>query len=337
MMMPDKTAPNRIFYLDCVKVIACFLVVYAHLFSGSSLTCRYIYAFHVPVFFLVSGVFHHREESHRIEWLRPFLTLIIPTILFIIIDGIAYSIQFGQDRGFFQELIVFAKTILLGLVRGSILDPYWFLIALYWCKILTDAILSFKKYFLSLLLWGVLLIIPFLFDKRLPLLISQGLMGLPFYIAGVFAGPYLKTLQPNWRFILLVIPCLFLTVILSSLNGKVSMNGVFFGSLPMGLNMIVFYINAAIGCILVFAISLLPFPEWGFISSLGKSLITIVGLQIIFIRYYVHFFGADRPFFISFLAASIIMLICHILHFFMNPLYKKIRNVIPERRPANAS
>lgn len=337
MTMPVKPVNDRIFYLDWVKVIACFLVIYAHLFSGNSLTCKYIYAFHVPLFFLVSGIFHHRENEHKIEWRQPFLSLIVPTILFIVIDGIAYSLQFGQERGIFQELLVFAKTIMLGLIRGSILNPYWFLIALFWCKIFTDAILSIKRYLPSLLIWATFLIIPLLLDNRLPLLLSQGLMGLPFYIAGVFAGTYLKTLQPDWRFILLVIPCLLLTVILSSLNGKVSMNGVFFGSLPMGLNMIAFYINAAIGCILVLAISLLPFPKWGFISSLSKSLITIVGLQIIFIRLFNQFIGADRPFFISIFAALIIMLLCHVLHFFMNPLYQKIRHVLPERRSANAS
>ncbi len=328
---------DRVYYLDLVKVISCFLVVYAHLFSGGSLTCKYLYAFHVPLFFIVSGVFHHREINSRIVWKRPILTLIIPTLLFIVIDGIAYSIQYGQERGFMMEWVVFLKTIILGLARGSILGPYWFLIALFWCKILTDFILAITRKWLILLVWAIFLIVPLIFGFRLPLLLSQGLMALPFYLAGVVGGTYLKRLHPSWRFLYLVIPCLFLTGLLSYLNGKVSMNGVYFGSLPFGLNILVFYINAAIGSLLVFAISLLPFPRWDFVSSLGKSLITIVGLQMIFIRLYHQMIGPDQSVFLSTVAAILISLFCYILHQFLNPIYQKIRNALPEKRSADAS
>lgn len=335
--LQNKIKIDRIYYLDLIKVISCFLVVYAHLFSGGSLTCKYIYAFHVPLFFIVSGVFHHSVIDGRIEWRSPILTLIIPTILFIFIDGIAYSIQYGQERGFVVEMAMFAKTIILGLVRGSILGPYWFLIALFWCRILTDVFLLLKRNWLFLLAWASFLVTPLIFDYRLPLLLSQGLMALPFYLTGFFCGPYMKKLQPNWRFLLLVLPCLFLTGLLSYLNGKVSMNGVYFGSMPFGLNILVFYINAAIGSLLVFAISLLPFPQWNFVSFIGESLITIVGLQMVFIRFYHQIIGPDQNVFISTIAAILILLLCSLLHQFLNPIYQKIRNVLPARRPTGAS
>lgn len=47
---------NRIIYLDYAKVICAFLVVFGHLFEGGTPIRNFIYCFHMPFFFLVSGM-----------------------------------------------------------------------------------------------------------------------------------------------------------------------------------------------------------------------------------------------------------------------------------------
>lgn len=49
---------DRIVFLDTSRAMAMFLVVFAHLYASDSKECLYIYAFHMPFFFFVSGMLH---------------------------------------------------------------------------------------------------------------------------------------------------------------------------------------------------------------------------------------------------------------------------------------
>ena len=59
-MMKDEN--NRILYLDYARTIALFLVVFAHLYSVDSSVKLYVYAFHMPFFFIVSGMLHRDSD-----------------------------------------------------------------------------------------------------------------------------------------------------------------------------------------------------------------------------------------------------------------------------------
>ena len=47
---------ERIIWIDYAKAIAMFFVIFGHVDSGNYLT-NWIYSFHMPLFFLLSGAF----------------------------------------------------------------------------------------------------------------------------------------------------------------------------------------------------------------------------------------------------------------------------------------
>ena len=63
---------GRCYFLDLTKVIATFLVILGHLYPFEAPARPFIFAFHMPVFFLVSGVFHN--VTGKINWKRYFQT-----------------------------------------------------------------------------------------------------------------------------------------------------------------------------------------------------------------------------------------------------------------------
>lgn len=74
---------KRIACLDYARVFAALLVIYGHVLPYGSSIRTFIYAFHMPFFFIVSGMLHKYRGS--IDWKKYFRTLIVPAIFFNIL------------------------------------------------------------------------------------------------------------------------------------------------------------------------------------------------------------------------------------------------------------
>lgn len=62
------TQNNRLPYLDYGRVFAAYLVIFGHLLLTDDTTIRpYIYSFHMPFFFLVSGMLHKDRGGDCME------------------------------------------------------------------------------------------------------------------------------------------------------------------------------------------------------------------------------------------------------------------------------
>ena len=324
--LTDISISNRIYWLDFGKVLAAFLVVFGHLYSGDHTITKYLYAFHVPFFFIVSGIFHKNEG--KVLWKDHVKKILFPAILFFAIYAVFYvlehSVFIGKADQLFNEAIIYTKYFILSIWRSTILVPAWFLIALFWCKMITDIVLmcKVKIFILANILILLGLIVPYVLGFRIPLFFSQGLMAYPFYIVGVKAKEFLKQRQASWWYLAAVPICFACTFFLTRLNGKVSMNGVYFGSLPPGVNMIVFYLNAFIGSAMLLAFSLLPFPTLKSVRLLATSLLTIIGIQSIYIDLFIMATGGlNQPVWLSLIATVVILWLCFFTHLLIKPIY----------------
>lgn len=85
---------KRIPYLDYAKIAVTFLVVYGHLISPSAAERPYIYAFHMPFFFLVSGMLHKNKGTIAEGILDSFRKLFIPALFFMAVYRLY---QFGWN------------------------------------------------------------------------------------------------------------------------------------------------------------------------------------------------------------------------------------------------
>ena len=201
---------ERIIYLDYAKIVVTFLVVYGHLISMSAPERPYIYAFHMPFFFLVSGMLHKSKESFINGVKDATLKLFVPSVFFMAVyrvyqfgwdlfyDGLCFSVAFPT---MLSNLWMSVKSIILGNhdIMGN--GVCWFLFALFWHKVLT--LLCDKNKWLFLTAIIVLLVIIALGCNVM--FIKQSLKNIPFYMTGYLFSSKLHSFVGKTRMIWLAL------------------------------------------------------------------------------------------------------------------------------------
>lgn len=317
---------SRIHFLDVSRSIAAFLVVFAHCFINNSEVRLYIYAFHMPFFFLVSGMLH-KSSNYK----KYFRKLLLPTVFFIAIfillsvplywSGIwNYEAQFGHPLpstfvSIFTEEV--KLTIFYLVSGGKFANHYcWFLIVLFEVKILADWIIKIESkinrlliLFFYLLIFGVLVK-----SHTKHLWIINSFMAFPFYYIGIKSKKYLIHLTTLNKCHILFFIALIATIILTSINGRISMMGATFGRLFFPFSFVLFYINGIIGSLMIVMLSItissFHHREGKIFTQLSKSLLSILGFQGLFIP-----FVYDKVSILeALLITPLIMGICYFIH-----------------------
>lgn len=325
----------RCYYLDWAKVMTTFLVIFGHLHAEDSTVRLYLYAFHMPLFFIISGIFH--QFTGKINWKKYCKSILWPALIFIILMILVGRLC--RYHGLRYYLTFYFIDIPLGKHESFM----WFLFALFWVKCFTDFILRVNRPVVTTLLWMVLLFIPILLKKRLPFMMLQGLMALPFYLFGYHFRDILRNRQPSAFYLLPAAVCLILTILVTRLHGRVSMLGLHFGQLAslhgidlaaqsrpikllvLGGDAFLFYLNGLIGSAMVFSLALLPVPKMSFVTPLSMSLITVVGTQYLLVTPIVRHFGYNLPFLICVFLSIGIFALCYCFHSVLRPVYRLIK------------
>ena len=88
---------KRIIWIDYAKVIGIFLVIFAHLYtsegtSSENVVRTYIYGFHMPFFFLISGCLYKvREGGLKQALLLNIKKLLIPYLCLNVFFAVIYG------------------------------------------------------------------------------------------------------------------------------------------------------------------------------------------------------------------------------------------------------
>ncbi len=321
---------QRVAYLDYARVIVALLVIVGHLVTYD---CRgngrmYIYAFHMPFFFMVSGMLHKYRGA--IEWRKYARTLLLPAAVFIGAYIAISSVLFYLD--FWDYAAVYHRPLpsgvigigmdqvyvtLKGIARGTQIAniPCWFLLALFWCKVMTDVLEKYKRYLYLLIGGGILLFI--LMYKFNVLYLKQALMAFPIY----YIGYKYKNAIDGWlnvKFPFLVMIVLFAIFILSArFNGRTSMSLVRFGAHKL-YSIPLFYLNGFVASMAVLYFSSL-FKERQLVVNVANSLVTILCVQMLFCYTVKFTIGwADELTLLSFVytlaIAFVILILCYLIH-----------------------
>lgn len=303
---------NRILFLDTSRAMAMFLVVFAHLYAGDSQERLYIYAFHMPFFFLISGMLHKQMPVLK-GAIKHTKTLLIPTLSYLIICGIVSKLFFGW------HFMQYVKTCWVYGVNGwefPLNGPVWFLIALFYVKILADLYFSNKA--IALVLWGTTMYLTSVYTN--PFFLCSGMMAVPFYLLGTYSKQWVIRMSQidwiKWSFPLFFAASVALTLI----NGRVSMVAHNFGYAPTPYNYALFYINGIIGSLGMICLSLFIKRPLKFITTIGTSLITIVGLQQLFLELYNNHIASDS-YLLTIPATIVIIAICCMAHWLIGQYF----------------
>ena len=121
-----RQAAKRLEYIDIAKGIGIFLVVIGHCFDSKSLLGLYIYSFHMPLFFFLSGLcFNDAKYTEFLPLLkRRVRTLLLPLIYFCAINLFLNYIV-GDDIYTIDDLF-----------NGKFSNALWFIYVLFLSELL---------------------------------------------------------------------------------------------------------------------------------------------------------------------------------------------------------
>ncbi len=153
-MNDNRSAANRIDWIDCAKGIGMLLVVFGHTVrvpgsDAEQLVRGAIFSFHMPLFFILSGMtFHYSEDdAHFVRnTKRAAVHLLLPALAIFLLRT-AVSLFESSDpidwRSFFVEriqMLIYSSGVDMT-VNGTVIPAFgmmWFLVVLFISRSLFD-------------------------------------------------------------------------------------------------------------------------------------------------------------------------------------------------------
>jgi len=278
---------NRIEWLDIAKGIGIIFVIFAHVTTISPALLNYIYSFHMPLFFFISG---YLFSNAKYKTLKSFAkkkaqTLIVPYFIFSIISFIYWAliqIRMGDDTRHPSVLLNFFGIFYSNPSYHSMSYnvPLWFLTCLFSTEMIFFLLkkrIEKKLYLiLSLVLFSILgylysLYVPF----KMPWSIDVAFSAIVFYGAGyLFKSINLKDcFLDKFSTIPLVLLIIPVNYILSQFNLQIDM------ALNDLHNYFLLYSGAFLGIFCWISISYM-IKNSRFLTYLGKNSLIIFGLHL---------------------------------------------------------
>jgi fucose 4-O-acetylase-like acetyltransferase len=199
---------GRILWIDFAKVLGIWLVYLGHS-RISSFAIQYIYAFHMPLFFFISG-FLEKEKNIGETLIHGIKTLIIPYVLLYMLKYLTWlpsRIVFHREifegkskitELFFNPMAGIINAFGLNKTEWTIVfGASWFLITLFYIKIVHAVIKKITKRKLIIYLMcnvPMIILLVVLKNKEIGTIlhITNVLMAFPFFSLGY----YIKAMKP---------------------------------------------------------------------------------------------------------------------------------------------
>jgi putative O-acetyl transferase related protein len=272
---------QRINWIDWAKVFAIYLVVLGHLLSKTGregYIFNFIYSFHMPFFFFISGYLFTIKENNFRSFLKGSIrSLLVPYVLlnlignFFLIPTWVLAKQWPLDQLFY---FITADG------RGEP-GPTWFLVCLFQVRLLSYFIVRQTSVW-RLLVVSFCILIAYLFPFHLYWRIDTVFMVIPFYIAGYELKSKLSFFSSKISFFILLLIVLLLTMIMGYSNVYLRL----FGNYPL-----LYYPYAFAGIFMLISLSFM-FDKYNFkfITILSIGTIVIMALHGIMFLYVKTFF-----------------------------------------------
>lgn len=268
---------KRIDWIDQVKGFGIFLVVYGHNFP---VTEKYIYSFHMPLFFLIAGIFHPAIQN-KSTIIKRVKTILVPYFIWsflLFLFWVFLGRFYGESANL--NLSVYKNFIGVFYAQGGqeFMDwgiPLWFLptifltfLLFYFIKKINN---KYLEYLVIILLTSVGFLLPYIWNIKFLWSFDVALVSVIFYALGFYLkGVFTSENKPSWLFFIVLG---VLHISLFAFNGKIDMYRSVYG------NQILFLLNGFVG--VLFYLSLFKLiPKFKFFGFLGRFTIPILALQI---------------------------------------------------------
>ncbi|HDP7651372.1 TPA: acyltransferase family protein [Escherichia coli] len=134
---------NRILWIDTLKFLGILFIVIGHLGPVSGKLYNFVFLFHVPLFFFVSGLFHRRSTSFISFLDKKTKSLIIPYYILSLVSCVVYFLRFPQTQKDYLDAI---SAIMFG-VRNTTFyaEGLWFFPCLFIMSVFFEILLISTK------------------------------------------------------------------------------------------------------------------------------------------------------------------------------------------------
>lgn len=168
---------KKMYYLDIARGIAIFLVVLGHVYMTDDSFNRWIYSFHVPIFFVITGIIMESSNTWKnnsigknlkIEARRllyPYITFCILAYMYIV-----YVYFFEVGRVTYTRLYTTIIDILI--LEGT--SALWFLPAMFFAKVMY--MLTYKHKILSSIQVIVSIVVMYVISQAINIISKDNLL-----------------------------------------------------------------------------------------------------------------------------------------------------------------
>lgn len=288
-MEATNTVNKRMNWLDWMKAIGMYLIIYGHFTSYGH---KFIYTFSAPLFFIMSGFLFKKEECFRTFIKKNLYNLLLPMIIMIILVQIRNNASYIVNGTFTFEQF---QHIVIGFLIGNqkMLGACWFIYTLFIIKLILQ-ILPGKKLFriILLLLFSVGSIILSkngIFARNA---IVNVLLSYPFFFAGILFKEHKPAINNGFDTkysIIVFFATSTITYLCSRYNGNV---WVFIND--YGKSFLLYLLGGLSGTALIYIIcKWLDNLNSSIVSTISTGSIVILGLHFSLIRYFKIYYETD--------------------------------------------
>lgn len=222
--------------IDIARGFAISFMVVGHCYSSSNLILQFIYAFHMPFFFIVSGMLLDSGKKFNLK--EQLIRTLVPYFCFeLLYDCFLAALSINHPD---RMVMVFTERVLKTLkLTGS--TATWFLPCILMVKVLFELLRKTKNWQipLTIILYLAGLLLP---AQGIQIVLLRSLVGLGFYSVGYICPKYEIQKRIN-RPVFAALAVIF--VILSLVNGQVSLFSAEYS------NIILYTVNGVLGSLLL--------------------------------------------------------------------------------------
>tara|TARA_R110002049_G_scaffold285380_2_gene466220 strand:+ start:249 stop:1391 length:1143 start_codon:yes stop_codon:yes gene_type:complete len=294
---------TRIEWVDTAKALGMFLVFYGHfvknLYSDSNdiafLQHKYIYAFHMPLFFLISGFYFKPVVSFSLKFKQLFLRRLLPVFAFA---ALSLPLWFLYNYIIYDSLRL--STIIKQILSYGRGNPQlniitWFLVCLFVAEIIIAAITTVFKKPAVLFCFGVVFLISgVIISNRIEQFsaltgisknvwfIHTAIVAVGFYLLGFVIYPYINKLVKSGKWIFIPLMLIGFVGLFFTYNRNNSFVGFNVNMITAQYgNLLWFVLSSFLGILGIISLSILLKTNKVF-DFIGKNTLILIGLNGVF-------------------------------------------------------
>ena len=219
---------NRILWIDMARGWAVFLVVLGHVFDMTEPnTIEYIlyviiYSFHMPLFFVLSGMNIKTEIDFRTFRITKVKRILIPyfkySFIYFLFEMIFKLLTSGEGLkylvGYFK--VFFSKANLINTLlftHDSYFSKFWFLVVLFVSQVVIYWLMKISKtwiYYIIFIIGILVNRILYRYEVILPFYLNEVLLAVPFLYLGIILKKLFVDIQDFYlRYKTIIFLCVF--------------------------------------------------------------------------------------------------------------------------------